>query len=152
MQVLYLYITTYLYVILLILPTYSLKPGSHLPKKYLLQWKLFKSDGNAFYFMLKASFVLKMFKFLCQLFGHIEKVGSLATRLISKFMMSQPGQWTITVHILPDILGSKGTQTMELVQLIEYNKKNFFFKNHTEIEARKLVPDLLFLKKKLYMR
>ena len=28
---------------------------------------------NTFYFMLKALFVLKIFKFLSQLFGHVEK-------------------------------------------------------------------------------
>ena len=32
----------------------------------------------------------------------------------------------ITVHILPNILQSKGNQTMKFGQLIEYNKKNIF--------------------------
>ena len=32
---------------------------------------------------------------------------------------------------------------MEFDQLIEYNKKNIFFKNHAENEAGRLVPDLL---------
>ena len=36
---------------------------------------------NAFYFILKALFVLKIFKFLSQLFGHAEKT----TWLESKF-------------------------------------------------------------------
>ena len=31
------------------------------------------SRGNAFYFILKAHFVLKIFKFLSQLFGYVEK-------------------------------------------------------------------------------
>ena len=38
---------------------------------------------------------------------------------------------------------------MKLGQLIEYNKRNIFFKNYAEIEAGRLVPGLflLFLKK-----
>ena len=40
---------------------------------------------------------------------------------------------------------------MKIGQLIEYNKRYFFFKNHAENEAGRLVPDLfLFLKKPLY--
>ena len=41
---------------------------------------------------------------------------------------------------------------MKFGQLIEHNKKNIFFKNHVENEARKLVPDLFILYKKLNMR
>ena len=39
---------------------------------------------------------------------------------------------------------------MKFAQVIEYNKRNiFFFKNHAENEARRLVPDVFafFLKK-----
>ena len=39
--------------------------------------------------------------------GFIKKI-----RLISKFMTSQPGKQTITIHILTNILRSKGNQTM----------------------------------------
>ena len=47
---------------------------------------------NALYFILKAFFVLKIFKFLSQLFGHVEKNGFIRKiRLISKIMTSQPG-------------------------------------------------------------
>ena len=39
---------------------------------------------------------------------------------------------------------------MKFGQLIEYNVKIFFFKNHEEKEAGRLVPDLfLFFKKSL---
>ena len=31
---------------------------------------------NAFYFILKGVFVLKIFKFLSRLFGHVEKTGN----------------------------------------------------------------------------
>ena len=37
-------------------------------------WKLFKNNKNAFYFTLKALFVLKVFKFLFWIFGHVEKI------------------------------------------------------------------------------
>ena len=40
---------------------------------------------------------------------------------------------------------------MKFGQLMEYNKKNIFFKNHTQNEAGRPVSDLfLFLKKALY--
>ena len=40
---------------------------------------------------------------------------------------------------------------MKLGQLIQHNVRKFFFKNHAENEARRLVPDLfLFLKKGSY--
>ena len=58
-------------------------------------------------------------------------------------MMSQPGRQTITIYILPSIWQqSKGNQTMEFVQLIEYNKRNIFLQNCAENEAGRLVSDL----------
>ena len=41
-------------------------------------------------------------------------------------MTSQPGQHTITIHILPNISRGKGNQTIKLGQLIEDNWANFF--------------------------
>ena len=43
---------------------------------------------------------------------------------------------------------------MKFDQLIEYNKRNIFLKNHAENEAGRLIPDLFFFfkKKKLSMR
>ena len=65
-------------------------------------------------------------------------------------MTSQPGQKTITIHKLPNISPSKGNQTMKFGQLIEYNKRIFFFSNHAENVERRPVPDLfLFFKKAL---
>ena len=52
-----------------------LKSDSYLPKIYvicLIESPL-KVIKNAFYFILKALFVLKIFKFLSWLFGHVEK-------------------------------------------------------------------------------
>ena len=47
-------------------------------------------------------------------------------RLISKFMMSQPGQQAITIHIMPNISRGKGNQALTFGQLIEHNKRNIF--------------------------
>ena len=58
-------------------------------------------------------------------------------------MTSQPGLQTIAIHILPNISQSKGNQAMKFAQLIENNKKIFFFKNYTKDEAGRLVPGLL---------
>ena len=63
-------------------------------------------------------------------------------------MASQPSLQTIAIHILPSISQSKGNQTMKIGQLIEYNKKNIFFKYYAENEAGRLVPDLFLLFKK----
>ena len=82
---------------------------------------------NAFYFSLKALFILKIFKFLSQLFDHVEKNGLIRKiRLILKFMTSQPGKQAITIHILPNISKSKDNQTMKFGKLIECNMRNSF--------------------------
>ena len=45
----------------------------------------------------------------------------------------------------------KGSQTMKFGQLIECNKRNIFFENYAQIEAARVVLDLLlFFKKALY--
>ena len=81
--------------------------------------------GNAFYFILKALFILEIFHFFvttswsCRENDLIRKV-----RLTSKFMVSQPGLQTIAIHMLVNISQSKGNQTMKFSQLIEYNKRN----------------------------
>ena len=46
--------------------------------------------------------------------GMIRKI-----RLISKFMTSQPGWQTITMHVVPNIPRNKSNQTVEIGQLIE---------------------------------
>ena len=59
---------------------------------YVLQWKRpLKMTKNASYFFSKPLFVLKIFKFLFWLFGHVEKTACRKLRLILKFMTSQPG-------------------------------------------------------------
>ena len=82
---------------------------------------------NTFYFVLKALFILKIFKFLSRPFGHVGKTAWLEKiSLTSKFMTSQPGLQTIAILILPNILQTKGNQIMKFGQLIEYNKINTF--------------------------
>ena len=45
------------------------------------------------------------------------------------------------MHMLPNISRSKGKQTMEFGQLIEYNFRKFLLKNHTQNVLPKLFPD-----------
>ena len=47
-------------------------------------------------------------------------------RLISKFMRSQPGSQTVSIHILTNIWSRKFNQAMKFVQLIQYNLRNIF--------------------------
>ena len=52
-------------------------------------------------------------------------------------MMSKPGKQTMAIHILANILRSKGIQMMKFVQLIEYNMKKIFLeKSYTKWKGR----------------
>ena len=69
----------------------GLRKFSLMPKQFLVSWKVqlkvalsgmrqffvteipLKMKKNTFYFILKALFILKMFKFISWLFGHVEK-------------------------------------------------------------------------------
>ena len=102
---------------------------------------------NGFCFTLKSIFVLKIFKFLSWLFGHVEKSYKVKNiRLIPKFMTSQPGKKAIAMHILPLLLGnsisrSKGNQKLKFGQLVGYNMRNIFFLgNLTQNVVEKLFP------------
>ena len=44
-------------------------------------------------------------------------------------MTSQSGQQIITLHVLPNTSGSKGTQAMKFGQLVEYKVRNIFLKD-----------------------
>ena len=112
---------------------------SHLPKKIcficLIENPL-KITKNAFYSILKALFILKIFKFLSRLFGHVG-------------MTSQPGLEIIAIHILPNISQSKGKKTMKFGQFIKYSKINIFLQKlwrkwGKETSSR---PLFIFLKK-----
>ena len=82
---------------------------------------------NAFYFILKALFVLKDILVFVTTFWSCRKNNLIRRiRLTSKFMASQRGLQTIARHILSNISQSKGNQTMKFGQLIKYNKTNIF--------------------------
>ena len=92
---------------------------------------------NAFYFTLKALFVLKIFKFL------VKKKNSLIKkiRLISKFLMLLRGQQTIAIHILPNISRSKGNPTMKCDNEIrKWTWEIFSLNSYTQHVAEKLFP------------
>ena len=57
-------------------PKSGIKVGLSKSKKVVLiaSMKAILKMKNAFYFILKALFVLKIFKFLSLLFGHVEKM------------------------------------------------------------------------------
>ena len=84
-----------------------------------------KMMKDAFYLILKAFIVLKIFEWLSWLLGCVEKKKCLIRqiRLFSKFMTSQS---TITIYILSNISRSKGNQTMKFDQVIEHNKRKKF--------------------------
>ena len=72
---------------------------------------------------LRVFFILKIFKIFLGIYenGRIRNL-----RLISKFMTSQPGKQTITIHMLPNISRIEDNQTMKCGQLIGYNVRNIF--------------------------
>ena len=55
----------------------------------------------------------------------------------------------ITIYLLPNVSRSEGNQIMKFFQLIEYNKRNIFLKNHIPNVVEKLVPDPFYKKSKL---
>ena len=103
---------------------FSFNVGLSLSKKtfYLLHWKPFKMMKNAFYFILKVFFVLKIFKYLSWLLGLDYKIRLLygVTTWLTNNCNTR----------IANISRSKGNQTIIFVQLIEFNKRNIFFKNH----------------------
>ena len=125
-----------------------LKTDSHLPKKILFicfNDSPSKMMINAFYFVLKAFFILKIFKFSSWLFEHVEKKTLIRKiTLISKFMTSPPCQQRIRLHILLNISRIKGKQTMKFSQLIEYNHRNIFLQKSWRNWGRKSRSRLLF--------
>ena len=89
-------------------------------------WKLFNNDEKCFLFHLKIKAFCSQDNYFSVLFSSICRKTTLLERLISKFMMSEPGKQTIAIHILPNISRSRGNQTMKFGQLIKYNIKNIF--------------------------
>ena len=99
---------------------------------------------NAFCFVLKALFVLKIFKFLYWFFDHTEKTAWLGTssyfqNLWFYNLVNKQLQWT---HCP---IKSKGNQTKKFSQSIEYNKRIIFLQNHAGNKAERLVPGVILL-------
>ena len=86
---------------------------------------------NAFYVTLKAIFVLKIFKFLSRLFGHVAKWLDQKDKVSFKFY--DVTAWLTITHIFPNISRSKGNQTIKFGQLKECNLIKFFLeKSYTK--------------------
>ena len=99
--------------------TVTLKMDIHFPTKIFFvcfDESLLKMMKNVFYLILKALFVLEIFKFLSWLLGHVEKTTWLERSGYLKY-----------IHILPNISRSKCNQSVQFGQLIEYHKRNIFF-------------------------
>ena len=109
-----------------------LKSGSHLPRKFFIicfNDSPSKMMKNAFYFVLKALFVLKIFKFLFWLFGHVEKTAWLKRYV--NIEIHDLTAWLIknyNTHFT-QISRIKGNQAMKFGQLIEYNFFQYVFCN-----------------------
>ena len=100
----------------------TLKSHSHLSKKkkniICFNDSHSKMMKNVFYFMLKALFVLKIFKFLSWLFEHVEK-----TAWLERYDQFR-NLWCH--NLVKNELQYTYKQTMKFGQLIEYPKKNIF--------------------------
>ena len=69
----------HLRITLFLVAGFFLRSGSHLPKKiglFASLKSLLRMMKNAFYVILKGLFVLKIFKFLSLIFGHVAKTAS----------------------------------------------------------------------------
>ena len=60
-------------------------------------------------------------------------------------MALQPGQQTISIHILPNISRSKGKLTMKFDQVIQYNLRNIFVEKAYTKCAGETIPRPLSL-------
>ena len=87
-------------------------------RQFLTTERHLKLIKNAFYFTSEALFVLNFLSFLV---GLIRR-----TRLVSKFMTSQPGSQTIVTHKLLNSSRGKSNQTIKFGHLIDYNMRIIF--------------------------
>ena len=81
---------------------------------------------NAFYFTSKAIFVLKVFKFLSWLSGHVAKRSDKKDKVNFKFYDVTAWLPNNRNNILLNILRSKGNQTIKFGHLIGCNMRNNF--------------------------
>ena len=103
---------------------------------------LLKMIKNPFYFILKALFVLKIFKLLSWLFWSHRKNGLIRkTKLISKLMTSHLVNEQLQYTYCLLFHEVKATRQWNLVNYYNITRETFFFKNYAENEAGRLVPD-----------
>ena len=84
-----------------------------------------KMTRSAFYFTLKALFVLEIFQILFWVFGYVGIQHDERAKV--NFKIYYVSNWikTITIHMLPDISRTQGNLTTKFVPLIEYDIRNF---------------------------
>ena len=125
-----------------------MKSDFHLPKIFVVCFieSLLKMITNIFYFILKALFVLKIFKFLPWLFGCVGKTAWLERQgwlqnpwrcsLVNKHL-----QYTYS----PIFQKVKPTRGWNLVNQYDITREIFFFENYDENEPGGVVPDFFLL-------
>ena len=121
-------------------------------RQFLTNENPLKMMKNAFYFMLKALFVLGIIAFLSWLFGYAEKRLDMKTTV--NFKTRDVTDWTtdnynthITQYLKKKMQSGNEIWSVNKIQ----REKYFVFKYHAENEKERLVPDLLlFCKKALF--
>ena len=93
---------------------------------------------NAFYFTLKA--LLKIFKLLSWLFGHVQKRFDYKNLVNFKIYDEQTDEQTIAIYILTNISRSKDNKTTKPGQLMEYNMKHIFLEKSYVKFGRETIP------------
>ena len=105
---------------------------------------------NAFYFTSKALFVLKIFKLLPWLSGHVAKRLDKKDKVNFKFYDARAWLTNNSYnHILSNISRSKGNLTMKFGQLIECNMRNICFEKSYTKRGGETSPRLFSEKLKL---
>ena len=117
-------------------------------------WRRFKKDEKCFLFLLWAFFVLKVFKLLPRLLGHIGKL--IDNKAKFNFKIYDVTDWKrkqITIHIFSYISKSRSVQSMKFDQLTEYNVRNIFLQKSCRKWCREhqtSIQTSLFFKKALH--
>ena len=118
-------------------------------RKFLATESPLKVIKKAFYFPLKALFVLKIFKFCVDFLVMYENGLIRNIRLILKFRRHNVLNKQLQYTYCPISQEVKGNQTMKFGQLIEITLGTFLLKNHTQNVSNKLFPDPYLKKSKL---
>ena len=103
---------------------------------------------NAFYFILKDLFFLRIFNFLSCLSGHVEKQLDQKDKIISKsFDLTTWITYRYNAYSAQYLTKQKQSTKINLVSSQNISREKVLFKNHAQNKASILVPDLfLFFK------